>query len=77
VLAVECIDVVDDAGASEESASSSEITEQLLVDELGRCSEIVNGDSEGRHVFCYSSVSCSRNRVYLRSPSSVTRSLAA
>ncbi|KAG7382415.1 hypothetical protein PHYPSEUDO_004896 [Phytophthora pseudosyringae] len=76
MLAVESIDIVDNAADSEEGCCSApEIAHRLLKTELERCGAVVNGD-KGRHIFCYDSVSSSQSRVYLRSTSSVIRSLA-
>ncbi|KAL4087583.1 hypothetical protein PRIC1_013473 [Phytophthora ramorum] len=76
VLAVECIDVVDDADESDEGSCSAEIAREMLETELARCRDAIDSKN-GRHVFCFDSVSCSRRRVYLRSSSSVIRSLTA
>ncbi|KAE9345210.1 hypothetical protein PF008_g8862 [Phytophthora fragariae] len=76
VLAVECIDVVDGSDEAGEESSPAEFAQQVLAAELGRYVQAIRGDKT-HHVFCYDSVSCGPSRVYLRSSSSVVRSLAA
>ncbi|KAG6576405.1 serine/threonine protein kinase [Phytophthora cinnamomi] len=75
MLAVECIDVVDESEDEGEENSPAEFVQQTLATELGRCLGVINGDN-ARHVFCYDAVSCGRSRVYLCASSSVVRSLA-
>ncbi|KAL3671392.1 hypothetical protein V7S43_003318 [Phytophthora oleae] len=74
MLAVECIDVIDEDTRAEGGGVPAEIVQQVLKTELERCSAIANGKM--RHVFYYDSVSYSQSRVYLRSSFSVINSLA-
>lgn len=73
---MERIDVVDESDEVGEESSPAEFAQQVLDTELERYGEVIRGEN-ARHVFCYDAVSCTRSRVYLRSSSSVVRSLAA
>ncbi|KAJ8579052.1 hypothetical protein ON010_g141 [Phytophthora cinnamomi] len=59
MLAVECIDVVDESEDEGEENSPAEFVQQTLATELGRCLGVINGDN-ARHVFCYDAygISC-------------------
>ncbi|KAG1710734.1 hypothetical protein DVH05_013459 [Phytophthora capsici] len=74
MLAVECIDVIDDESKAGTSEAPIEIVRQALKTELERFNEIAN--EEMRHVFYYDSVSYSQSHVYLRSSFSVINNLA-